>query len=106
MKLTKLKLKQIIKEELAKIVEQPQFRTGVPEEDVLAHGADTEKYPTTDAERESDRIAHALEVEWIRAGNDLRDLGYVDNEILDIAMAVRDGDMSMEDALEAVQRLQ
>jgi len=105
MKLTKQQLKQIIQEELAKIVEQPQFRTGVPEEDILAHGTDTEKYPTTNAERESERIAHELEVEWIRAGNDLRDLGFVDNDIIDMAMDVRNGDMSMKDALEKVWRL-
>jgi len=131
MKLTKSRLQQIIKEELKIVLEgdnwysdeyetradrkyadRPDvsssgrpFRTGVPPEDVLKHGADLEKYPTTDAERESDRIAHALEVEWIRAGNDLRDLGYVDSEILDIAMAVRDGDMEMDDALEQVRTL-
>ena len=105
MKLTKLKLEQLIKEELTKIVEQPQFRTGVPEEDVLAHGGDLEKYPTTDAERESDRIAQELEDIWIDAGNRRKDLGYVDNQIIDLAIEVRNGDIDFEEAKAEVLRL-
>jgi len=131
MKLTKSRLQQIIKEELKivlegddwyddehetmadrKFADRPDvsssgrpFRTGVPPEDVLKHGADTEKYPTTPEELESDRIADELENAWVDAGNDRRDLGFVDNEILDMAMAVRDGDMEMEDALEQVRTL-
>ena len=131
MKLTKSRLQQIIKEELKivlegddwyddehetmadrKFADRPDvsssgrpFRTGVPPEDVLKHGADTEKYPTTPEELESDRIADELENAWVDAGNDRRDLGFVDNEILDMAMAVRDGDMEMEDALDQLKNL-
>ena len=86
-------------------MEQPQFKTGVPEEDVLAHALDTEMYPITPEELESDRIAQELEDAWVAAGNSKKYLGYVDNEILDMAMAVRDGEMEMEDALAQVERM-
>lgn len=105
MKITKSQLKRIIKEEYRRVLEQPEFKTGVPEEDVLAHGLDLEMYPTTPEELESDRIAQELENAWVGAGNPEKYLGYVDNDILDMAMAVRDGEMEMEDALAQVASL-
>jgi len=105
MKITKSQLKRIIKEEYQRVLEQPQFKTGVPEEDVLAHGLDTEMYPTTPEELESDRIAQELEDAWVAAGNEKKHLAFVDDQILDMAMAIRDGDMEMEDALAQVERM-
>jgi hypothetical protein len=105
MKITKSQLKRIIKEEYQRVLEQPQFKTGVPEEDVLAHGLDTEMYPTTPEELESNRIAQELEDAWVAAGNPEARLHKYDGEILDMAMAVRDGEMEMEDALAQVERM-
>jgi hypothetical protein len=105
MKITKTQLKRIIKEEYQRVLEQPRFKTGVPEEDVLAHGLDLKKYPTTPEELESNRIAQELEDAWLAAGNPEARLGKVDGEILDMAMAIRDGDMEMEDALAQVERM-
>jgi len=98
MKLSKLKLKQIIKEELERILDEnylPPFGSEF----------DLEKYPISDEERESDRIATELESAWIDAGNNPKWLGYIDDQILDIAMSVRDGLVSMEKALNAVERI-
>jgi hypothetical protein len=128
MKITKSQLRRIIKEELKIAIKesddwyddekgyetvadrmwadqqaQRPYRTGVPEEDVLAHGLNVEKYPTTPEELESNRIAQELEDAWVAAGNPEARLGKVDGEILDMAMAVRDGDMTMEDAKQAVR---
>jgi hypothetical protein len=105
MKITKSQLKRIIKEEYQRVLEQPRFKTGVPEEDVLAHGLDLEKYPTTPEELESDRIAQELEDAWVAAGNPEKYLGRVDGDILDMAMAIRNGEMEMEDALAQVERM-
>tara|TARA_Y100000310_G_scaffold74257_1_gene70376 strand:+ start:3693 stop:4283 length:591 start_codon:yes stop_codon:yes gene_type:complete len=99
MKLTKSKLKQVIKEELERILEHdylPPFGSEF----------DLENYPITDEEKESDRISDELESAWVDAGGDPKWLGYIDDQILDIAMAVRDGQMSMEKALETVVSLQ
>ena len=129
MKITKSQLKRIIKEELKIAIkenddwyddergyetvadrkfadQQPQrpYRTGVPDEDVLKHGGDFEKYPETPEELESDRIANELDQEYLaQPGNTEKDLRWVDEEILDMAMAVRDGDMDMEVAKQAVR---
>jgi len=99
MKLTKSKLKQVIKEELERILEHdylPPFGSEF----------DLENYPITDEEKESDRISDELESAWVDAGGDPKWLGYIDDQILDIAMAVRDGQISMEKALETVVSLQ
>ena len=93
MKITKEQLAQIIIEEASR------FHTGVPDDD-WESALDTEKYPVQPGEVKSDEIAAKLEQAWIDAGNDRKYLGHVDGQILDIAMAVVDGDISYEDALE------
>ena len=85
MKITKTLLRKIIKEEL--IREAHEFRTGVPEEDVLQHGLDTEMYPTTKEEEASDMIAAALEAAYALMGGE--DLETVDGEFADKAMELR-----------------
>lgn len=100
MRITKSQLKQIIKEEIERA-----FKTGVPDEEALEHGLDLEKYPLTPEELESDRIAQELEDAWVAGGNPKKRLVFVEDDILDMAMAVRDGDMTMEDALAQVNNL-
>ena len=85
MKITKSQLRKIIKEEIMR--EAPEFRTGVPEEDVLQHGLDTEMYPTTKEEEASDMIAAALEAAYALLGG--KDVGTVDGEFTDRAMELR-----------------
>ena len=86
MKLTKIRLRQIIQEAIMK--EAPEYRTGVPEEDVLAHALDLEKYPTTPQEEVSDIIAAALEKAYEHLGG--KQVEMIDDELLDKAMELRD----------------
>ena len=93
MKISKSRIKEIIQEE---IVKEINFRTGVPEEDVLSHGLDMEKYPTTKEEEMSDAISQVLEdllsdtVEG--QGGPPRDTWIMeyDDELSDEAMRMRD----------------
>ena len=82
---------------------ESQFHTGVPDED-WRNALDTEKYPVQSGELESDEIASRLEQAWV-AANGRKGLAYVDGEILDLAMAVVDGDISFEEAQEKVLML-
>ena len=99
MKISKATLEQIIREEYGR-----KYKTGIPDEEVK-FGLDLKKYPTTPEELESNRIAQELEDAWVAAGNPKKRLRYVDDDILDMAMAVRDGNMTMEDALTQVNNL-
>jgi hypothetical protein len=99
MKLTKSKLKQIIKEELQKITETDYLPPPGSE-------FDTENYPTTPEELESNMIAQQLEDAWAAAGNSGKRLSWdVEDKILNMAIAVRDGSLEIEDALEQVEVL-
>jgi hypothetical protein len=85
---------------------ESQFHTGVPDED-WRNALDTEKYPVQPGELESDEIASKLEQAWVAANDrDVKGLAYVDGEILDLAMAVVDGNMSFEEAHERVLMLE
>jgi hypothetical protein len=100
MKITKSQLRKIIKEEIMR--EAPEFRTGVPEEDVLQHGLDTEMYPTTKEEEASDMIAAALEAAYhLGGGQAMRSTRSLDpnveNDLLDMAMSLRDRLMALLD---------
>ena len=93
MKISKSRIQEIIQEE---IVKEINFRTGVPEEDVLSHGLDMEKYPTTKEEEMSEAISQILEDLLADAvegrGGPPRDTwmaGY-DDELSDEAMRMRD----------------
>ena len=93
MKISKSRIQEIIQEEIVKEIE---FRTGVPEEDILTHGSDLEKYPTTMEEEMSEAISVALEdllagaVE--RRGGPEREkwMADYDDELNDEAMRMRD----------------
>jgi len=102
MKISKSRIKEIIQEEIVKEIE---FRTGVPEEDVLAHGLDMEKYPTTKEEEMSEAISVALEdllaaaVE--RRGGPEREkwMADYDEELSDEAMRMRDRILAAADEI-------
>ena len=86
-----------------KKLQEGEFQTGVPDED-WGNALDTEKYPLQPGELESNKIAAKLEQAWVTAIG-WKGLRYVDAEILDLAMAVRDGDISFEEAQEEVLTL-
>ena len=75
-------------ESLDEAKEAPPYRTGVPEEDVLAHALDLEKYPTTPQEEVSDIIAAALEKAYEHLGG--KQVEMIDDQLLDKAMELRD----------------
>ena len=85
-------------------MQEGEFHTGVPDED-WQNALDTEKYPLQAGELKTDEVAAKLEQAWIESGNDKKNLAFVDGEILDLAMAVVDGEMSYEDAVSEVQQL-
>ena len=72
----------------SRLREAHEYRTGVPEEDVLAHALDLEKYPTTPQEEVSDIIAAALEKAYEHLGG--KQVEMIDDELLDKAMELRD----------------
>ena len=111
MKLTKAKLQQIIKEELQKVSEADYLPPPGSEFDL-------EKYPITPQEKASDEIAQRLDDVWIveqakgteyeafvpkqireYQGWAQNKLATVDDQILDLAIAVRDGELDEEAAL-------
>ena len=93
MKISKSRIKEIIQEEIVKEIE---FRTGVPEEDILTHGSDLDKYPTTKEEEMSEAISQILEdllADTVEGqGGPPRDkwMADYDEELSDEAMRMRD----------------
>ena len=93
MKISKSRIQEIIQEEIVKEIE---FRTGVPEEDILTHGLDMEKYPTTKEEEMSEAISQILEdllADAVEAqGGPEREkwMADYDEELSDEAMRMRD----------------
>ena len=105
MKISKSRIKEIIQEEIVKEIE---FRTGVPEEDILTHGTDLDKYPTTKEEEMSEAISQILEdllADTVEGqGGPPRDMwmaGY-DDELSDEAMRLRDRILAAAD--EVIER--
>ena len=102
MKISKSRIQEIIQEEIVKEIE---FRTGVPEEDILTHGSDLEKYPTTKEEEMSEAISVALEDLLADAvesrGGPPREkwMADYDEELNDEAMRMRDRILAAADEI-------
>ena len=105
MKISKSRIKEIIQEEIVKEIE---FRTGVPEEDILTHGTDLDKYPTTKEEEMSEAISQILEDLLADAvegqGGPPRDkwMADYDDELSDEAMRMRNRILAAAD--EVIER--
>jgi len=113
MKISIDRLKELVTEEVTRIstIDEGEWRTGVPDEEVLAHGSDLEKYPTTmeevisDAisivfedmyvkaggeEVISDAISIVFEDMYVKAGGERDEIAAVDSELNEMAMEARD----------------
>ena len=92
MKISIDRLKELVTEEVTRLspIDEGEWRTGVPDEEVLAHGSDLEKYPTTMEEVISDAISIVFEDMYVKAGGNRDEIAAVDSELNEMAMEARD----------------
>ena len=87
-----------------KVIKEAEFRydapskTGIPDELATAATAmDFEKYPVTPEEQAGEDMAEFLEQMFVEEGGDKSWLGNYDSEILKMAMALRDRNITPDD---------
>ena len=87
-----------------KVIKEAEFRydapskTGIPDELATAETAmDFEKYPVTPEEQAGEDMAEFLEQMFVEEGGDKSWLGNYDSEILQMAMALRDKNITPAD---------